>query len=384
MARAASAMLAIIIALVVAPAVFGLYGMLQAVALVATPLLFLRLERAVLLAPDRAEVLEIARVCLRLVVPMAMVATVIAALAVPGLWQRSDSIPLLAVFLLGLVLKGLIVMANVGMQRFSLAVEQPLLILFQTAAQFLLQIGLMLILDNALLALLLGEVGGAMIALALLARRRDWRINAATAPANPRAIFANWRQFPLLNMPSALISQALVAAPLLLFGHLADAVSTGHFAFALRLADAPIQLIGAAAVTVAMTEGWQSRPRGGPREHRMMWLYLAVLVATCIAIATAAAILSHWSVNLRVDAVAALIPYALMVTAAVGLGAPIQDIAGFRRGEATLLVVHAVTFCATAITWMTSSNPLAAIMVLAALLLARSIAAIILAERPGR
>jgi hypothetical protein len=383
-ASGAGAVFAIIVALLVSPSDFGFYGRLQAIGLVAQTFVFLRLERAILSASGLAGAMRATVACMWLGVSTAVLATAMAAYSIDGLTRLPDWPALLTTFLFSTYARGLALIGIAWLRRLGLASEQPLFVALQVTVQFAMQLWLTRSdVLSPLLGLLIGEVAGSALAIVVLARRNRWRVPGLARASYALSAIRRWWQLVVLNMPAAFLSQALVSLPTLTVGKLATSDETGHVVLAIRLVDAPLQILAATMTTIALTQGWHRHAASG-RQHRMFYaLYVGALIAACAATVILGGVIAdvfHWE---RLQATVFALPYAAMLCLCLQAGSPMVEIAAYRGREAGAFALHGLMAAIGLAVWILSADPHMALIFFAATFLFRSACFTVLAEVNG-
>lgn len=379
-ARVASAFLGLAMAFLVAPGAFGFYGRFQAIGLVFSVFACLRLERAVVSAPRLREAMQVTSLALRLLPFTAVVAVVAAFLLAPDLTGQASAGALAIVLWLaflgrGLMLVGISWLLRIGRQD---ALSGMMLIhaIVQFAAQFLL-----LQLDvPVLLALILGEVVGAGVAMAY-ACSSDRRLVRLAGRTSPRTgLISRWYHLIVFNLPATLAAQVFLALPLIVVGHLADPATTGHVALALKISDAPMALLTSVATSWTVAAGvWRGI---NTRSHLVLSAIFLGAVLVCAASLVAVALVAGPFIpGQRLGAMSAYIPIATALTAAVALGGPHADLVPYAGAERRAFLIHAAALLAGIVIMLNEADPAAALGAFAAVALCRSVALWVLFPR---
>lgn len=126
----------------------------------------------------------------------------------------------------------------------------------QSAAQTAVQVG-MGVLGAGPVGLLAGDVAGrgsGSLSLALLAWRGDRERLRGVSWAGMREVASRYRQFPLFSSGSALLNQAGLQLPPLLFALLYGPAAAGYFLLAQRVIGMPMTLVGQSIAQVYLGE----------------------------------------------------------------------------------------------------------------------------------
>jgi hypothetical protein len=379
-ARIFSVLVAIIVALLVAPEIFGLYGRLQMLGLVFMVFAFLRLERAVVASPSMREACKASKTGL-LIMPVAALAMVYLALIAIPESRTAQLIPPL--FFLSLLGRGLILLTHSWLSRWGKQELISLLIVIQAATQVMVQLFLLSSDVPPLVALMVGEIAGSLLACLIAGLKGHRVVKRIIAIDQPFQIFQTQRILMLANLPAALMSQALVALPLIAYGRLADPVSTGHLALAWRIAEAPMQMLAATATSLAITTGLWSRHEFGSDDKKKAAVYVSLIIGIALALVIAAMtsdallhFLSPFITTLpspRLLDTAQFVPFAVLITAGIALGGPHADLVTFAGAERLGLLIHAGALSMALALYFMTSEPTAFLLYFGSVILLRSL-----------
>lgn len=369
-ARVASALLALVIAIVVAPAVFGFYGRLQAIGLVFAVFAAFRLERAVVMAPSVAEAVRVTHNAL-LILPATSLVAVAAAFALnPDLSAQHPHHGFGVLLLVAFLARGVLLLVNAWLLRSGDQKRLSGLILAQAIGQFTAQIALLATGWPPLAMLVAGEIIGVAIATTIVSAGHGALL---MRPRWATGLLGRWRRLIFFNLPAALASQTLIALPLITIGRLADHATTGHIALALRIADAPMQLLASAATSFIVASGaW--RGRGSSTSPVMFALiYLAGVVLFVALLAGGAQALNLVVIEGRIAATGAYIPITCLLTGAIALGGPHAELVAFAGAERRAFAIHLTALAAGLLVFQLATEPVPALLCFAVIAGVRSL-----------
>ncbi|MGX1786688.1 hypothetical protein ACWIGM_08125 [Bosea sp. NPDC055332] len=373
-ARIASALLALVVAIVVAPAVFGFYGRLQAIGLVFAVFAVFRLERAIVTAPSVAEAVRVTRNAL-LILPASSLVAVAAAFALnPDLPAQHPHHGFALLLLVAFLARGVLLLVNAWFLRSGDQMRLSGLILAQAIGQFTAQIVLLATGWPPLAMLIAGEIIGAALAAAMVSAGHGALLRLLMRPRWTPRVMARWHRLVVFNLPAALASQTLVALPLITVGRLADHATTGHIALALRIADAPMQLLASAATSFIVASGaW--RGRGSSTSPAVFALiYLAGVLLFVALLAGGAQALNLVVIEGRIAATGAYIPIACLLTGAIALGGPHAELVAFAGAERRAFAIHLMALAAGLLVFQLATEPVTALLCFAVIAGLRSLA----------
>lgn len=373
-ARVASALLALVIAIVVAPAVFGFYGRLQAIGLVFAVFAAFRLERAIVTAPSVAEAVRVTRNAL-LILPATSLVAVGAAFALnTDLSAQHPHHGFTVLLFVAFLARGVLLLINAWLLRSGDQRKLSGLILTQAIGQFTAQIALLATGLPPLAMLVAGEIIGVAIAAAIVSAGHGALLKLLMRPRWASGLLGRWRRLILFNLPAALASQTLVALPLITIGRLADHATTGHIALALRIADAPMQLLASAATSFIVASGaWRGR---GLSTSPVMFalIYLAGVLLSVALLAGGAQALNLVVIEGRIAATGAYIPIACLLTGAIALGGPHAELVAFAGAERRAFAIHLTALGAGLLVFQLATEPVPSLLSFAVIAGLRSLA----------
>jgi hypothetical protein len=376
-ARIFSVGAALVVALLVTPEVFGLYGRLQMLSLVFMVFAFLRLERAVVAAPNLQEAYRASKVGLFFMPFSAMIVVGASSALIPeliptgGLQQKWS---ILVIYFLSLIGRALILLVHSWFSRWGLQASISRLIFLQAVSQMIVQLILIATGIQPIIALILGEITGSGVAVSVAAWRGKKLVMAVLGARNLVQTLFRQRQLPLFNLPAALMSQILVALPLLAFGRLSDAATTGHLALAWRLCEAPMQMLAATATSLAVTTGIWARQDILKDDKRKALAYVAIIVALAALLITMSQLTGLIVLEDRLLQTSQYMPIATLITAAIALGGPHADLVTFAGAEKAALLIHGLATTAAVILCLMTTQAFLLLLALALIILTRSMA----------
>lgn len=330
------------VAFMVAPESFGVYGRVQAAALVFSVIGGLRLERGVVTAPDDDTALRLT-VLVMVIAPVAAIGGTAAIMLwlVPDLIRGPNPALVAALAYATLVGRMAALLLQSWIARFGSSGGIGFFILVQSAIQFTGQIGLLRIGVDPLTALIGGEVAGQLCASTLFAlRRRDLCARLWRAP-RLKERFAPYRRLPAYELPGALASQAFVALPLIAMGFHAPQDAVGHAALAWRIVDAPVNLLAGVATSFAVAGGYWRAGAARSARTRDDARYLLMLAAGFALMLSA----GHLAAALagpgsRIAESAAYLPFVAPILFLVAAGGPHADLLAYAGGERAATALH--------------------------------------------
>jgi hypothetical protein len=373
-ARLVSALLALGMAFVVAPAVFGFYGRLQAIGLVFAVFAFLRLERAVIIAPRPSEAIRVTRAALLLLPASSLLAVGAAFGFNPDLIDHFPPPAFALLLFLSFAARGAMLLANAWLLRSGQQARLSLFVLVQAGGQFIAQSTLLATQQSPLAMLILGEIIGAVLALLAASSCHRALLVRLVRPVWSAGILLRWRKLVLFNLPAALASQTFVALPLITVGHLADYSTVGHIALALRIAEAPMQLLASGATTMMVAAGAWRGPGHARSGGRVALLYSATVVLGVFALAGIAWATAPLGIGGRVAATAVYLPMAALLTGAIALGAPCAELVAYAGAERRAFAIHLAALISGVIVFWGAASPVATLLCFSAIALGRSLA----------
>lgn len=380
-ARVFSVLAAILVAFLVSPEVFGVYGRLQMLGLLFTVIGFLRLERAVVAAPSLADAVNASKAGLVLMPVLAVMMVGLSLMALPGSLSGHGLAALCAMSFAG---RSLILLTHSWLSRWGRPKSINALIFLQAGVQIVIQLVLLGSGIVSLIALILGEIAGALAVVSAAWLKGRTLVVRILRKRRVFGVLASQRWLPLANLPAALFSQMLTALPLMAYGHLADSLSTGHFALAWRVVEAPMQMIAATATSLAVATGlWSSRRLVRNDRHAAM-IYVSLIVGIGAALILASYLAAPFLVDhaghilgvpiSRLSGTAAFIPVAVLLTAGIALGGPHSDLVSYAGAERPALIVHAGALCAALTVYVFApENPMDMLLLFGAVMVLRSL-----------
>lgn len=371
-ARIISSFLGLVLAFLVAPAAFGFYGRFQAIGLVFSVFACFRLERAVVSAPRLREALRVTGFALRLLPFTALVAVVAAFLLAPDLADQANPAALTAALWLAFLGRGLMLLGTSWLLRAGRQNALSGMLLLQATIQFAAQLVLLQIYVPVLLALILGEVVGTVAATTYACSNGHRLVLLMRNTTSAVARVGSWYHLVVFNLPATLAAQIFLALPLIVVGRLADPATTGHFALAMKISDAPMALLASVATSLAVTAGvWRGI---GTRSHLVLSAIFVGAVLVCAASLVAAAlVLAPFISGQRFGAMLAYIPIATALTAAVALGGPHADLVTYAGAERRAFLIHAAALLAGVAIVLNETDATAALRAFAVVALCRSV-----------
>jgi hypothetical protein len=330
------------LALVAAPADFGVYGRALLAVFVAGIIVFLRLERAVIATPERTEAVAATAAAMR--IALISLPLVSAAIWFLILELRNGGAPTAMALAGSCTAKSVLLLVFAWLQREGLAKAMALAQSMQALTQLLVQLALLATPLDPVVAMLAGDSAGASVGTAL----GVWRLQAhgvsfAGAEKWRAVIAANWR-LPVLNMPATLASQAATVMPLFAVGAHASPAETGALAIAQRFVDPAFQLCAALATQYAIERRYFARgvlPRTAKVGYTVA--YLAAGLGLASAMAATALILAQIGLPWKLHAAITLLWPALAVAFAIYAGGPAMDLSQLANHEGAVLGVNTVT-----------------------------------------
>jgi hypothetical protein len=387
-ARVFSVCAALTVALLVAPEVFGLYGRMQMLGLVFMVFAFLRLERAVVSAPRLKEAFRASKMGLMMMPFFAMISVGVSAVLIAELAPfQADSqlrqLPpagisqhriVLSLFFLSLIGRALILLVHSWQSRWGLQASISQLIFLQAMTQMAVQLLLIATGIQPIFALILGEIAGSGVATVFALRRGNRIVIAILNAQNASHVLKSQWQLPLFNLPAGLMSQILVALPLIAFGRLSDAAMTGHLALAWRISEAPMQMLAATATSLAVTTGIWVRHDILKDDKKKALAYVTIVVVLALLLICLAQIIGALNFPGRLQKTAQYMPIAALITAAVALGGPHADLVTFAGAEKAALLIHGLAASAALLLCFITNEAHALLLGLAVITLIRSAA----------
>lgn len=233
-----------------APQDFGVFALFASVVALVSTAATGRYELAVILPSRDDEAWRVVRLALAIALPIGLMSAVAVALAGDAAARGAGDADLarwLWLLPLAIVLTAagntLTVWANRRQAYRQLATNR--------VAQSLVTAGTSIGLGAAgtgSVGLIAGSVLGQGVAAALLARGRPRSADDGGAPMRELAV--RYRDFPRINLPHALLDAAQASVVLALIGAAHGAAAVGSYAFALRIARAPLAMLGASVAQV--------------------------------------------------------------------------------------------------------------------------------------
>ena len=372
-ARILSVLSALTVALLVEPAVFGLYGRLQMVSLIFMAFVFLRMERAVVTAPSLEDAFRAIRFGLFLSPGLAIATALASPFLIPDLVVSNA--PPMAIYLYAAVLFGrsLILLLHSWLSRFQCQKQISLMIGLQSIVQFITQFAMLWLGVTPLLALLAGECLGAITVAIISISIKKSIIKNVFRSRFKKSFFIRWQTLPLYNLPASLMSQATVSLPLITIGRIADPITTGHIALAWRVSEAPMQLLAATATTLAVTAGIWSRGKLIASDKKNAAIFVALIVAATLTLLLISHFAGALDFNMRISNTAGYIPIVTLLTAGIALGAPHADLVTYAGSERLAFLVHAVCFGLACLIFSYATEPFQALYWFAAVIMIRSV-----------
>lgn len=332
------------LALAAAPEAFGIYGRVVLAVLVAQVFVFLRLERAVVAAPDRAEAVAATKAALVVASAALPLSWAAICFAVADLGRTPD--PALVISALGasLAAKCLLLLAFAWLQREAMALVLAAAMTSQAAVQLASQLVLLALPLPPVAAMLAGDAVGALVGLAVAAAGlRALGPTDRSSDAPMATLRKHWR-LPALNTPSALVSQAATVMPLFAVAAHATPAETGAVAFAQRILEPAFHLF-AVLVTQHAVERRLFAPGALTRPQRLRYaLGLAGLgLATTLSLAVAAELALRFGLPPKAAAALAYLWPVLAASFAIFAGGPAMDLAQYGGREGLVLGVNLAT-----------------------------------------
>ncbi len=272
-------------------------------------------------------------------------------LALPGDLQQSLALLVLPFSLAGratlrLAYQFSVRVGNLGAQSYATWV--------QALVQSAILLGLLLAGVESLNCLAVADVAGYAAGTWVCCRRsalKPWRNFTWIRISDPKeysAIVATvqfWRQMPIWNLPSSLISVMAVTMPVLAISAGYPAAVAGQIILAIRLLEMPLTLLTGSATPVLQNTMRLAQRPGPALELGMLWLFFASV--SCFGtLAAFSALVGPWFLATRWNAVLEVIP--MLAPYYIGLtisGTLIDLVAGF-RAERSAFLPHLLFFLA--------------------------------------
>jgi hypothetical protein len=338
--RSLSIVTTLVVARYAPASALGDFLQLQLLGLLSLVFLFARYERAIIDERTLRGAVRATRLCaaigLSLVLPLAL----FIAFMVPG--SRPTVHPFVFfVLLTGLLAKGLQLLAYQWFQRAGLLRELGVALLAQVVAQAIFQLYFLYALKSPLAALVAGECIGLVTFCAVILGRAypvlKMVMRRIKSPQLRRFMFRHI-DLPTRNLPGAILSQAVLALPLVVFAMKSSPDMTGYFGLALRLSEALFQVIAG-----SLTALWVSRKIWiAPAATLGRWsaAYLLLLSAAVCGYLMFAWIAMHWTNVPNWVGAAQWAVLAVLWSSAIGASGPIVDIVGYQKGDRAALWLH--------------------------------------------
>lgn len=289
------------------PGVYGLFAVVNSIALSLAVVACLRYDQAVPLPEDDAEASALAGAALALGAVVTAVATVAAVVAGPALVAAVGADPALApVVPWGPVVAGLmgayLVLSQLALRhRLYASIARRNLVQAVATAAFQVGAGA---LDLGAQGLAGGLAAGQLVGVVAIVA--DLRHRGATPRTGGwRALLGRYRRFPLLLAPSGLVNALGLQVPVLVAAALVDARAAGLLGMTQRIMLVPMALLGVAIAQVFLGEFSAARRAGradleGPflrASRRLAPVGLAVGVLTAVLAPTAFTVVlgTSWS-----------------------------------------------------------------------------------------
>lgn len=280
-----------------APEHFGAFALFASVAALVSTAATGRYELAVILPARDDEAWRLVRLALTIAVPVTLVVAVAIALAgerialeagdanlASWLWMLPPAV------LLGAAINTLIVWANRRQAYRRIATHR----VAQSAITAGASIGLGIAGAGAA-GLIVGSVAGQAVAAALLVGVRGRPSGEAGTPMGELA--ARYGDFPRVNLPHALLDAAQASIVLALIGSAYGAAVLGAYAFALRIARAPLAMLGSSVAQVFQQRAARLVESGGDLAAltRRTTIRLALIGLPFGAVSMAAPAIFEWA-----------------------------------------------------------------------------------------
>lgn len=246
MSQAAALLVAPLLTRLYPASSYGQFSTLLAFANIASTVILLGLNDAILAARDQMVAARLLGVAVRLGAILLAPLAIFAALAITEGWSGMDSLPLSAILVIVplvacLVLSSLLQAALVFERRFRPLASSYLAMGWARAAAQV--AGGMAGLGYAGLAV--GEAIGRFLSAAVMARGAGGLVQGALASERREAFAAlsAYRAFPLRRMPSALVSAFAVSSPVLMINALHGAAAAGQFGLTVTILMGPVAIV---------------------------------------------------------------------------------------------------------------------------------------------
>lgn len=219
-------------------------------------------------------------------------------------------------------------------------------------------------------SLIIADLCGHAAAVIYLLRRQPdiFRFSKLTSLQNT---FQKWHEFPLYNLPGALMSLSFALSPLLLVPLIANPVQAGQIAFLMRLFDVPTQMIPAILTPVLIK---QLRLRNRKNESISTGELVTLLIFTGLFYVFIAFLLifiepffPHSNLKGTYDFIW---PVALF-QAGIALAFPLMDAASLYNGQKQSLFIQIIFLSLIALVWLSGLTPLGFVICLAIVSLVR-------------
>lgn len=338
-ARAIASLGGLALALIAAPEDFGVYSRVVLAVLFAGSLVFIRMERAVIGADDLRLAAASTAAGLRVSVITLPVCLGLIWFAVPEL-ARNPGWSTAVALALSLVAKALLLLAFAWLQRNALGLWLAGSVIVQAVTQLSSQTALLATSLPPVDAMLAGDAVGAFAGLAFAIRALQSGSFHCDGKVWRASLQANWR-LPLLNLPATLASQAVTMLPLFAVAAHARPVETGVVALAQRIFEPGFHL-GATLVTQWAVERRMFRPDVLTRRQRATHVgaYFAFTLAIALCLLVIGTVAQAFPLPPKVSASLAYMLPVIALSAAIGAGGPVMDLAQLAGHEFLILAVN--------------------------------------------
>jgi hypothetical protein len=381
-ARYGAARLTAVVTLLVAAYFFTLeafaaFGVYAALANLAWAGVFLRYENAVIAAGSEDEARAAVRLCAAV---GALLWGLISLLALASVALGLFPARLALFFPLGLAGRAALRLAMAASTREGDFPGLGRAVLIQALVQPLVLLALALALSDGALCLVIADAAGHALAAAYLCARRRGLVLGSLEGFSRREAAATarrWASLPVLNLPGALLGLAFAASPLLIMPLVAPPALAGAVALAVRLFDAPTQIVIAATAPVMMNRLRARDDVPAPVfGRRLMAGFAALIGAAFFALAAAFLLAMPWLKGTIFANLAPIIWPVAIFQGALAVAGPLAETCALYRHQTALTLIHLAALAASGFALLAAwaAGPTAGLILLALVAIARTAA----------
>jgi hypothetical protein len=356
---------------------FAAFGVYAALANLAWAGVFLRYENAVIAAGAEDEARAAVRLCAAVgALLWGLISLLVLASIALGLFPAR----LALFFPLGLAGRAALRLAMAASTREGDFPGLGRTVLIQALLQPLVLLALALALADGALCLVIADAVSHAVGAAYLCARRRGLVLGSLEDFSRREVAATarrWASLPVLNLPGVLFGVAFAASPLLIMPLVAAPELAGAVALAVRLFDAPTQIVIAATAPVLMNRLRTAEHATAPVfGRRLMAGFAALIGAAFLGSAVAFLLAVPWLEGTIFASLAPIVWPVAVFQGALAVAGPLAEACALYRRQTALALIHLAALAGSGFALLAAwvAGPMAGLTLLALAAIVRTAA----------